>query len=98
MNFRSESELREMSLISCLRKLQEDILNDKKLYNKAFRLYEQRRFDDLTDREIIRFGIQEIPIETQHLILPQQPQIPIYARKYKLKERLKILFKGTLGK
>lgn len=98
MNFRSESELREMSLLNCLKRVQEDVLNNNKTYNKAFRLYEQRKFDELTEKETVRFSIDEIPINTECLVLPQQPQIPIFARKYKLKERIKILFKGNLGK
>lgn len=94
MSFGSKSDSRDYALYGVFERLQEYILNDNNLCDKAFRIYESKDIDLQNGMPIYRFGIREIPTEIQHLIIPTRQEISPLPGKYNFKERIRILFKG----
>lgn len=70
MNFKSESDYRVFALNNLLKRLEEEIILNSDLTNKAFRIYETKVFDEVRGKEITRFTINEIPVTIEHLKLP----------------------------
>ena len=87
-----EGDQRDYALYSVFERLQEDILEDGNLCNRAFRIYETQEYE--YGMPLYRFVIDEIPINVQHLTIPTKQEISFLSRKYNFKERIRILFKG----
>ena len=79
---------RQDCLYNILHILSDEILKNDELCNKAFRLVEEKIFEEMWGEETI-FKIQEIKVESDYLRIPSNEK-----RKYNLKERIRILFKG----
>lgn len=94
MNFKSVGDNRNYALYISFERIQDYILDNTDLCNKAFRIIESKIINPVDGTPEHRFEIREIPIEIQRLEIPYQQQIPRFPRKYNLKERIRILFKG----
>ena len=88
----SESNQRDYALYNAFERLQQDILDNKDLCNRAFRIYETKIYDG--EMKVNRFIVDEIPIEIQYLKIPNKQEISFLPRKYNFKERIRILLKG----
>lgn len=94
IKFRAQSDDRLFALRRLLGGLEEKILNDTTLCDKAFRLSEIEFYEPYTDKKIIKFSIDEIPTTVEQLTIPSRTEMSILPRKYTFKERIRILFKG----
>lgn len=94
MRFGSKSEQRDYAIHLLLMRIEEYILNNKDLCNKVFRISEQKDINLNNGLPLYRFDSYEIPVTTMHLDIPNHQEIQICPRKYKFKERIRILFKG----
>ena len=63
----ARSTFRKDSLLSILHLLSDEILKNDDLCNKAFRIYEEKYFNDYYGKEESIFKIQEIRVETDFL-------------------------------
>lgn len=88
-----QSNFREEALQGAIYELSKAILNDNNKCNKAFRIYEKEDFDEMYGKNMIRFHIEEIAINTVNINIPKNNYINTN-KKYSFKERLRILFKG----
>lgn len=97
MKIGATSFLRKEALDTLLHRLYEELLKEP-IVKKAFLIEEELYFE--AGNEYKYFKIKEIPIETEHLIIPSGVELGIgltkIDKKLTIKERLKILFKGTI--
>ena len=91
------AETREEALYGALKEFEKDILSEENC-DRAFRIYEKSGENLYVPscKEVV-FKIDEIPLRLQEVVLPKKEDIGVInTRKYNLKERIKILLKGTI--
>lgn len=97
MRIKVASFLRKEALDTLLHRLYEELLKEP-IVKKAFLIEEELYFEAGNGYKC--FNIKEIPIETEHLIIPSEMKLGLgltkIDKKLTIKERLKILFKGTI--
>ena len=74
----------------------EDYIIEEKQTDYAFRISIFKSRDPYSSDRTIKYIVNEIPITNVTYALPQVRQIPFHNNKFKIKERIKILFRGKL--
>lgn len=97
MKLGATSLWRTDALDRLLHRLYDELLKEP-LIRKSFIITEEQRYS--VGHGYTHFKIRDIPIETEHLVIPSDVELKLGStkiyKKYTMKERLKILFRGRL--